>query len=203
MSEAVSFVNISAGNIKTGAIPSYSLPAGRTCSMEACRTCYKDCYARRYCEYRPSVQKAYERNLMNVTTHPQDVERELDAMFDKVNCTKLFRIHVSGDFFSSDYFEMWLRIIRNHPHTQFLAFTKQADIIRPYLNDLPANLSLVWSAWPGVPVPKDIRKALPVAWMQDGTEKRVPGKALECPGHCDDCGRCWALAGNDVVFHKH
>ena len=197
-------LNISKGNSKTGAIPSFSLPSGRTCSKQACRTCYQQgCYARKLERLRPNVRESYADNLAIVTLTPLDAERQLNEYFDMPNATRLFRIHVSGDFFDATYFEMWLRVIRSHPGTRFLAFTKQAEVIRPYLNDLPANLSLVWSAWPGTPVPKDIRKALPVAWMQDGTEKRMPKTTMTCPGSCETCGRCWTLNGTDVVFHKH
>lgn len=197
-------LSISKGNSKTGAIPSFSLPAGHTCSAKACKTCYNQgCYARKIERLRPSVRNAYKSNFQAVQNAPVSTEDQLNAYFDAANAPRLFRIHVSGDFFSADYLEMWIRVITRHPRTQFLAFTKQVDIIRPYLDKLPANLSLVWSAWPGVPVPRDVRRSLPVAWMQDGTETRVKKDAIQCPGNCETCARCWALSGNDVVFHKH
>lgn len=197
-------LHISKGNSKTGAIPSFSLPSGKTCSKTACATCYQQgCYARKIERLRPVVRATYKDNLSLILDQPDAVERELNAYFDMPNSTKLFRIHVSGDFFSKEYFELWLRVIRKHPTTKFLAFTKQKDIISPYLNDLPENLSLVWSSWPGIPVPRVIRRVLPVAWMQDGNEKRIPKKAITCPGNCETCARCWALSGHDVVFNKH
>lgn len=197
-------LHISVGNTKTGAIPSFSLPSGKTCSREACKTCFQQgCYARKIERLRPNVRKNYEENLALMTQRMEDAEAELNAYFNMPNATRLFRIHVSGDFYSEDYFRMWMRVAAAHPGTQFLAFTKQVQIIRPYLDKLPKNLSLVWSAWPGSPVPKDVRKALPVAWMQDGTEKRMKKNAMECPGNCESCGMCWALGGMDVVFKKH
>lgn len=204
MANITGIINISKGNSKTGAIPSFSLPSGRTCSKEACATCYQEgCYARKLERLRPTVRESYAHNLNTVTFYPDDTEQQLNAYFDMPNATRLFRIHVSGDFFSADYFEMWLRVIEKHPGTQFLAFTKQAKIIAPYLHRLPKNLSLVWSAWPGAAIPESVRDVLPVAWMQDKTETRVTPNAMECPGNCETCGRCWALNGSDVVFHKH
>lgn len=197
-------IHISNGNSKTGAIPSFSLPSGITCSSQACKTCYvQGCYARKIERLRPSVHKAYEDNLLYAKRHPAVLEKYLDYYFSMLNAPRLFRIHVAGDFFSRSYFEMWLRIAREHPGTRFLAFTKREAIIRPYLDDLPENLSLVWSAWPGIPVPKTIITKLPVAWMQDGTEGRIPMDAVECPGHCEQCAKCWAMDGCNVVFHKH
>lgn len=197
-------IHISKGNMKTGAIPSFSLPSGVTCSAQACRTCYaQGCYARKIERLRPSVRKTYEENLLYARSYPKLLENYLDMYFSMPNAPRFFRIHVTGDFFSRAYFEMWMRIIRKHPDVKFLAFTKRDGIIQPYLKDIPDNLSLVWSAWPGVPVPKAIAGKLPVAWMQDGTEDRVPENAIECPGNCEICAKCWAMDGCDVVFNKH
>ena len=124
--------------------------------------------------------------------------------FQAPNAPRLFRIHVHGDFYSVDYFSMWIRIAKANPTTTFLAFTKQYDIIKNQLNNLPDNFSLVWSAWPGVPIPEDVRDALPIAWMQDGTENRIPANATLCVGSCQVChAKCWTLKHQDVVFKKH
>lgn len=197
-------IHISKGNTKTGAIPSFSLPSGATCSAQACKTCYEQgCYARKIERLRPSVHKTYEENLTYARKYPDALEKYLDFYFSLPNAPRFFRIHVSGDFFSRNYFEMWMRIIRSHPDTKFLAFTKRGTIVRPYLDELPENLSLIWSAWPGVPVPKVIREKLSIAWMQDGKEDRIPENAIQCSGHCEECAKCWGMDGCDVVFHKH
>ena len=66
-----------------------------------------------------------------------------------------------------------------------------------------ANLGAIFSAWPRMKIdnPHDHR----IAWMQDGTEDRVPEDAVECPGNCETCGICFRLRKlhRDVVFHKH
>lgn len=197
-------IHISRGNIKTGAIPSFSLPSGVTCSAQACKTCYmQGCYAKKIERLRPVVRKTYEENLIYAKRYPELLESYLNLYFSMANAPRFFRIHVAGDFFSRSYFEMWLRVISTHPDTKFLAFTKREAIIKPYLDKLPKNLSLVWSAWPGVPVPKMISKKLPVAWMQDGTEDRIPASAVKCPGRCEECAKCWAMDGCHVVFDKH
>jgi len=197
-------VNISPGNRKLGGVPSFSLPSGRSCSAAARETCHKDCYFHRH------VEKLYIGARMNCLENydfskndPIKFEKDLNWHLDGPNAPRLFRIHVGGDFYSAAYFELWLRVIRRHKRTRFLAFTKQFDIVRPYLNNLPKNLSLVASAWPDVDMPKDIRQAIPVAWMQDGTVTDIPTDAIPCEGHCETCGRCWALDGKHVVFNKH
>lgn len=140
---------ISAGNSKLGNIPNLSLAPGRTCSAEACRTCY-----------------------------------------------------VGGDFASRDYAAMWARVAAANPGTNFLAFTKQWDMVRGI--DFPANFSLVLSAWPGTEIPADLTAKYSTAWVDDGTTQ-IPANAMECPGNCDTCGACWGLArmGIDVKFRKH
>lgn len=196
--------HISPGNRKLGSIPSFSLPSGLTCSKEACATCYHDCYYRKHVErpYRSARENA-QQNYEMALHEPNELERALNRYFDAPNSPRLFRLHVGGDFFSAAYFEMWLRVIRAHPGTHFLAFTKQFDIIAPYIDALPDHLSLILSAWPGVPLPEALSQRLPIAWMQDGTEDRVPTDAIPCSGLCTACGQCWALQGKHVVFHKH
>lgn len=192
-------VHISDGNMKMGNLPSWSLPSGKTCSAQACKTCYNEgCYARKMERIRASVRNAYQDNHDACTKDLAGVERCLMEYFAAMTAPKYFRIHVAGDFYSKDYFEMWLRVIDANPGTKFMAFTKQFNIVAGY--DLPQNFALIRSAWPGLELP-DLD--LPTAWMDDGRDDRIPAGAIPCPGNCATCGRCWALDGNDVVFKKH
>lgn len=120
-----------------------------------------------------------------------------------VTAPRFFRLHASGDFVNAEYLSMWLRIIRRNPETHFLAFTKQFDVIRPQLDTLPGNLSLIASAWPGMDMPQDVANALPVAWI-DGDPRR-PEDAHHCTGNCGECGRaCWMIDHKtDVYFDLH
>jgi hypothetical protein len=117
----------------------------------------------------------------------------------------LFRWHVAGDILSNDYLRGMCQIAAANPGTHFLAFTKAFDIVNRYADraTIPDNLVIVFSAWPEMSFlnPHGHR----VAWMQDGTETRVPEDAIECPGNCETCGMCYELErlGRDVVFHKH
>lgn len=199
-------VHISTGNVKMGAIPSFSLPCGKTCSAEARATCYKEgCYARRLEKLRPSVRNAYAENFRIAHENLPDLEAYLNWYFDSPNAPRMFRLHVAGDFFSRKYLEMWLRVIRSHPATKFLAFTKQYKYIAKLGDDdIPENFRLVLSAWPGVDIPRGLRRRFPVTYMQDGRETRIPSTAAKCNGSCSSCAKCWNLPGNQaVVFHKH
>jgi hypothetical protein len=97
------------------------------------------------------------------------------------------------------------RIAEENPETHFLAFSKAFDIVNRYEDReaIPGNLVIVFSAWPRMKI--DNPHGHRVAWMQDGTETRVPEDAIECHGNCETCGLCYELPrlGVDVVFHKH
>jgi hypothetical protein len=87
------------------------------------------------------------------------------------------------------------------PKTKFLAFTKQYNLFTGL--QVPHNLKVVFSAWPGLDVHNPDSR--PIAWMQDGTEDRIPETALHCPGSCENCMMCWSLdeINRDVWFTKH
>ena len=94
------------------------------------------------------------------------------------------------------------------PKTRFLCFTKQyATVVvhRRLCKPWAPNLNIVVSAWPGLPIPVELR-SFPTAWMRDrkNPDPRIPADAVECDGGCDTCGLCWMLEpGRSVVFDKH
>lgn len=113
---------------------------------------------------------------------------------------RFFRIHVAGDFLSQAHVDFWADIAARHPAVKFLAFTKRHDL--DYAATRFTNFTVVFSMFPGMP---DTSWPYPKAWMQDGTETRVPTNAIECPGNCETCGMCFNLQKlqRDVVFAKH
>lgn len=206
-------ISISGGNMKTGKIPAFSLLPGVSCSAEACGHCLKDgCYAVKtafqhgYNTETNTTLNAWSHNTAAAIHYIPQLEADLNRFFDSVSAPRFFRIHVSGDFISPAYGRMWYRVIKGHPETRFLFFTKRFDICREidWLS-LP-NLEPVLSGWTGCRVPEDlIEKGYRVAWCDDGIENRIPADAIECPGNCESCGMCWNLRkiGRDTYFHKH
>jgi hypothetical protein len=55
------------------------------------------------------------------------------------------RIHVSGDFFSQDYFDAWVEVARCRPETLFYAYTKALPFWVRRKNELPDNFILTAS----------------------------------------------------------
>lgn len=197
---------ISKGNVKMGKLPNISLPPIVACKGCA-DICGKDCYAMKAYRMYPKVREAWDTNYVLATT---DMKEFFGQVQETLLCgkkpVKFFRWHVGGDIPSVEYFKGMLAIAAVFPETKFLCFTKQYGLVNEAVADgylPPSNLQIVFSAWPGHPI--DNRHNFPIAWMQDGTEDRVPADALECHGGCDSCGMCWQLGkvGRDVVFHKH
>jgi hypothetical protein len=194
---------ISNGNSKVGRIPNLSLTPGRSCSPEACRTCLSGgCYAMKSYRQYKNVRAAWDTNTELALHDLETMERDLTNYFGSMVAPRFFRLHVGGDFITREYAEMWARIATAAPGTNFLAFTKQWDMVRGV--EFPGNFSLVLSAWPGTEIPADLRERYSVAWLDDGSED-IPASAMECPGNCETCGACWGLSrmGIDVRFHKH
>ena len=189
-------VQISKGNMKVGKLPSVSLAPIASCP-KGC-PCSKDCYAMKAFRQYPTARKAWSDNFAYALKHR-------DAFFDEIETwigkhqPKLFRWHVGGDIIDAEYLVCMRATALLFPNTRFLVFTKRHDL---NYKDLPDNLSVVFSMWPAW---GNTRKSIPRAWMQNGTETRVPKDAIHCHGGCETCGMCWDLKklGRDVVFDKH
>jgi hypothetical protein len=195
-------VKISDNNSKIGRMPNVSLTPISSCRCNV--PCKKDCYALKAYRQYPPVRAAWDNNLEMAKTDLTGFFAGIDQhLAKKKKPAKYFRWHVSGDIISAEYFQGMVDLATKHPATRFLAFTKQYETVNNYTGSLPDNLTVIFSAWPGLNF--DNPKCLPVAYMQDGSETRVPADALECPGNCEQCGMCWQLPqiGKDVVFHKH
>ena len=60
--------------------------------------------------------------------------------------TKLVRIHESGDFYSAEYFALWMHVARLNPDLTFYAYSKNLPMILEYgLENLPSNFYLTAS----------------------------------------------------------
>jgi hypothetical protein len=59
---------------------------------------------------------------------------------------KFIRIHDGGDFFSLDYLQAWLRIMRATPTTTFYCYTKEVKMFKEFVEpDYPSNFYWVFS----------------------------------------------------------
>ena len=196
-------ISISSGNRKLGSVMNISTTPGRCC-VKGIPCASGGCYALKAVRLYPGTRAAWRRNEDLAKHHPDSYFMQIAAQVAKAQ-PPLFRWHVAGDILSSDYLRGMCRIALANPHTHFLAFTKNFKVVNEYEDrePIPGNLVIVFSAWPRMTFLNPHRHR--VAWMQDGTETRVPEDAIECPGNCESCGMCYELdrLGRDVVFHKH
>lgn len=181
-------------------IANWSLPPGKTCSSAAQTTCFTGgCYARKAYRMYRDTRKAWDENYEVCRNDLATFITGMNLFLSEYK-NDFFRVHTSGDFFNAEYAEAWAKIARDNPQKKLLAFTKQFDSIRGIY--FPPNFTLVLSAWPGNDIPDDLLAKYHVAWMQDGTETRIPAETLHCPGDCTTCGACWGL-NRDTYFTKH
>lgn len=193
-------MKIQSGNLKLGKhVPNNATTPGKACGN--CKYCIKDCYAMKAYKQYPNVRKAWDFNLKQAKTNRSAYFGSLVKYLTKKK-PRMFRWHVAGDILDQNYLDWMDKIADMFPNTKFLAFTKMFKLD---YSKAPDNLSIVWSAWPGMPMPERKTGVAGIAWMQNGSETRIPDNAIECSGNCEDCGMFWSLRdlGRDVYFHKH
>ena len=202
-------IHISTSNSKLGRIPNISLPPqfscppGIPCATDTC------CYAMKAWRQYPVVRKAWGENLQLYQSNPVLYFWYILRWIHDHHRTTHFRWHVAGDIPDAQYLHLLRDLCDRTGSVSHLIYTKRYAF--DYSN-LPPNLSVITSAWPGV---STVRVGqLPVAWCQDGEEERIPHNAIECRGGagkgqrtCDHCLLCWNLSKGkevrDVWFRKH
>lgn len=192
------YISVGSGNRKIGFIPSWSLPQVKTCNKRLVRFCMGRCYSNRIKLMFPNVWDMWEHNLWMLENHPVLTELLL-RKFLYMALPRVMRLHVSGDFYSRAYLDMWRRIARDNPDTVFYGYSKMDGIDHA---SLPDNLRILRSQWPKMPPPrqKGVKRN---CWVQDGTDKRVPKDAFKCPGDCPRCGFWCAFGEGDVEIALH
>ena len=179
-------------------LPPHLICIGRKCFEEGC------CYNFKAWRLYPSTKLSWVKNWLLFFN---DSETYFDHIIGRIQRStkplKYFRWQAAGDIPNQIYLEGMKRVARSCPNTKFLVFTKNFDLT---FKEIPKNLEIAISAWPGVKLPKHLRARFPVAWFIDGRETRYGRKeVIDCPGQCEKCRKCWNLSktNKDVKFLKH
>lgn len=196
-------LSISPGNMKLGAIPSVSLPACITCNPNA--PCFKKCYAARITRRYKQSRDAYARNLEILNTDSSAYWLQVKAA---AMVTRFFRYHVSGDIPNALYLINMVELARELPNTNFLAFTKQYQLINSYLKDggtIPNNLKIIFSNWGSWKCENPYN--LPVCEIIFKNETPRDNWKI-CGGNCSECAcrgiGCWELKqGETIAIYEH
>lgn len=196
-------ISISAGNVKLGAIPSVSLPACITCNPSA--PCFKKCYAVRMQRRYKNTREAYARNLDILTADPVAYWAQVKAA---ASTARFFRYHVSGDIPNAEYFAAMVQTARDLKTTEFLAFTKQYQIVNDFLNNggkIPENLQVIFSNW-GAWNCENPHNLPQCEVIFKGDQPAHNWKI--CGGNCTACAcagvGCWELkSGETIAIYEH
>jgi hypothetical protein len=196
-------ITISKGNRKMGAIPSVSLPPITTCAP-GCK-CAGKYYAAKLCRIYKNVRESYQRNYDLLNSNASSYFQQVN---EYCKMQRFFRWHVSGDIVGGAYLINMVSVAENNPHCEFLAFTKQYQLVNDYLDSFgkfPRNLHIIFSEWPEMEM--DNPHNLPVAHVIfKGQEPAQDWKV--CGGNCAECAcagiGCWELkAGEHISFYEH
>lgn len=109
--------HVSKGNSKTECY-SFDLPAKITCPGMT-KACGDKCYAASMMRIYKGVAAKYARNLelANSDDFVMRMVRDIPPRCE-------FRIHVSGDFYSAEYVDKWIEIVKRRPDVTFYSYTR-------------------------------------------------------------------------------
>ena len=201
-------VKFSYGNRKTGAlVPSVSLIPVADCGN--CAVCARGCYDVRNVCFQKTVQKARANNSAILQNDPVRYMREIEKA---VKYLRFFRWHVGGDIKDPAYLVWMVGIAEVTPTCEFLAFTKQYDIVNEYLKlhgKFPKNLHIIFSDWRGAEMDNPYNLPVSSPLWADGTRgPHCTDDVIMCEGDCSACaevgGGCWgAKNGQTILFEAH
>ena len=109
--------------------------------------CANVCYARNGTYNFSNVKRRHTQNLEYILEDPQGW---FGQMLEEVSKPKMkgkhIRIHDAGDFFSEDYFQMWLKLARLVPEVTFYCYTKEVSMFKRVLSEgCPSNFKYLFS----------------------------------------------------------
>jgi hypothetical protein len=139
---------LKADGIFTWSLPALAAKLSTGKNMLVCPSagvCAQLCYARSGTYNFSNVKAAHVRNLELILDDSMGwktrVSEELKAKRYQEN--KSVRIHDSGDFFSEEYFLLWVDIAKENPHVFFYAYTKEVAMVKRH--QLPDNFVIIFS----------------------------------------------------------
>lgn len=132
-------------------IPAFKSVTGLITCPNA-KQCATGCYARSGAYRFSNVVNAYEKRL-ELTQNKNFIEIMISEIKAKsIQSTSkdrrcIIRIHDSGDFYSEQYLNDWISIIKDSPNTMFYAYTKMVSTFKVYndLGKIPKNLIIIYS----------------------------------------------------------
>ena len=104
----------------------FSLPPVKSCLN--CDSCKSSCYALKAYKQYPNVKNLWDSNFNLVKNNLKQLERDLTKQLTKISFQKkhkrVVRIHQSGDFYSTKYIKLWLKLAAKFNNILFYGYTK-------------------------------------------------------------------------------
>lgn len=210
----------SLGNSKTGTTGSlyktiyvWNLPSVATCPG-ASEWCLEKCYN---ADPREDVfpVKEWGKNWWWIINHPVVLFETLQYQILKAMKPCAVRIHSSGDFFSPEYINFWIKIAYSFKTTMFWAYTRtwvRGDFL-PLLEEFHSleNVQLFASCDKSMPNPPDGWRRSLVLDNEFAADCSllIDPKVYICPEqfgriqNCASCGFCIEEHPEDVLFFLH
>jgi hypothetical protein len=179
-----------APNIFTFSLPAgYACPGANLCKSQAVKTdegmrikdgpnCQFRCYAAVDELLKPVVRASRWNNFNALKGKSIDEMVELiQANLPHKKWKYMVRLHVSGDYFSQDYFDAWLTVAKLNPQTIFYGYTKSLPFWIKRIKELPTNLRLTASIggrWDSLIEPHKLRYAKVVFSEAEAKRLKLP-----------------------------
>lgn len=147
-------------------VVTFSLPAGKTCpGASECKSMaievdgkriIKDgrstkfrCFAASQEVLYTNTYRARLHNLNLIKSVIRSVPKTTELILSSLpSNAKYVRVHVSGDFFTQNYFDAWLETARSKPDVLFYAYTKSIPFWVTRINEVPTSFVLT-ASWGG------------------------------------------------------
>lgn len=167
----------------------------------ATELCLKVCYSMRF---------GTNRYLMNwMFDNTQNLWEDIPPL---PSDAKVVRLHVSGDFDTRKYINMWIRLCKKSPDVLFFTYTRSWRVpdLLPLLEQLQALPNMQLFASIDDDTPELPPKGWRVAWLcdADSVSELILNlrHTLLCPEetgaqpNCEACGYCFKATSGDVIF---
>jgi hypothetical protein len=174
-----------------------------TLSLEERKTCPDSCRHWQTCygNNMPFAKRVNHTDPQFLPTLEKEITRFL-AVKNRVGV--LIRLHALGDFFSVEYVEFWMQMLRKHPNLALFGYTA-----RHPTTPIGDAVWLMNRRWPGQVMIRFSDGQLPeMSTVSIGDETGCPSNAFICPEQtgktrcCATCGACWSTTKN-VAFMEH
>lgn len=120
-------------------IPAYKSSSGKvTCPFAD--SCIKFCYAKKgaytWSNVKPAFEKRYE------ISKTDDFIRQINVEIVKKKI-EYVRVHDSGDYYSKEYLDKWIKIAIQNPDVKFYSYTNSVEMLKN--TELPDNYDIIFS----------------------------------------------------------